>query len=402
MDRVYLDHNATTPMREEAHEALVELTGKLLGNPSSMHAAGRASRAYIDEARERVASVLAVPESEVTFTSGATEANNLALFGALEAVDPAPRFGEQPPGLLTIGTEHASVIEPARALERRGYALHLAAVDRVGLPVIEDFERRLSYERIDVVSVSAANGENGAVPDLETLVRLVSDRAQNHIIFHTDAVQALGRVDLSLAGIDLATFSAHKLGGPPGVGVLWRRTGTPLAPRLFGGAQENELRPGTENAPSIHAAAIAIELAANERVGYAERTRELTRFLWEELRLAVPSARLVGPAFADSPEGSLAHRRLPNTLCVSIARTEGRVLVTRLALAGLEASAGSACASGSAEPSHVLLAMGYDEDDARAGLRLSLGRNTTRDDCKRASSILEKVFAGTNASRVIP
>jgi len=400
MDRVYLDHNATTPMRAEAYEALVELTRKLLGNPSSMHASGRVARACVDEARERVAGVLGVPESEVTFTSGATEANNLALFGAMEAVDPRSRRGEGAPGLLTIGTEHASVLEPARALERGGCGLHLAAVDRTGLPITEDFEQKLSSERVDVVSISAANGENAAVPDLEALVRRANDRARNHIIFHTDAVQALGRVELSLEGLDLATFSAHKLGGPPGVGVLWRRTGTPLAPRLFGGAQENELRPGTENAPSIHAAAIAIELAAKERVGYAARTRELTRFLWEELRLVVPSARLIGPSFTNDVEAPNTNGRLPNTLCVSIPRAEGRILVTSLDLAGLEASAGSACASGSVEPSHVLLAMGYDEDDARSGLRLSLGRNTTRDDCKRASRILEKVFAATNASRV--
>ena len=400
MQRVYLDHNATTPMREEAREVLLELTAKLLGNPSSLHAGGRAARAYIAEARERVAQALGVAEDEVTFTSGATEANNLALFGSMEAIDPSPDPNGDRPGLLTIGTEHSSVFEPACALERRGYARHVAAVDRAGLPVLEDVQRLLETERVDVVSISAANGENGAVPDLAGLVRVVSDHGRKHIMFHTDAVQALGRVPLSLDGIDLASFSAHKLGGPPGVGVLWRRAGTPLVPRLFGGAQESELRPGTENAPAIYAAAVAIELAENERVRYAERTDEHTRFLWSELQLALPTARLIGPAFPSTPNDPLAGRRLPNTLCVSIPETDGRVLVTRLDLAGLEASAGSACASGSAEPSHVLQAMGYDDDDARSGLRLSLGRNTSREDCKRASSIMKKVFAPTDASRV--
>ncbi len=396
MKRVYLDHNATTPMRDEAHAALVELTTKLRGNPSSLHAGGRAARAHVDDARARVATTLGVGEDEVTFTSGATEANNLALFGTLEALGAGA-------GLLTIGTEHSSVIEPAKVLSTRGFQVHVAAVDGTGLPALEDFERLLRTERIDVVSIAAANGENGAVPDLDSLVRIVDEVGRKPPIFHTDAAQALGRVPLGLERLDLASLSAHKLGGPPGVGVLWRRSGTPLVPRAYGGAQESELRPGTENVPAIYAASLAIEFAQNERARYAERSEEHTRFLWGELQLALPAARLIGPAFrALGDTGRDRHRRLPNTLCFSIPETDGRVLVTRLDLAGLEASAGSACASGSAEPSHVLQAMGFDDDDARSGLRLSLGRNTSREDCKHALSILKKLFSPTNASRVTP
>lgn len=386
MKRAYLDHNATTPMRRAAREAFVELTGKLAGHPSSLHAAGRASRALIDEARARVAETLGTAEDEIVFTSGATEANNLALFGALEARGPGA-------GLVTLGTEHSSVLEPARALAQRGFSVHHCAVDRAGLPLPEDFERLLREERVDLISVSAANGENGAVPELAALLEQVSNMDGKRPLFHTDAAQALGRVPLDLACIDLASFSAHKLGGPTGVGVLWRRSKTPLVPRTYGGGQEAALRPGTENAAAIYAASIAIDLAEDDRKRYAAATGGHTRHLWEGIQATLPGVRLVGPPL-DS------RRRLPNTLCFSVPETDGRVLVTRLDLAGLEASAGSACASGSAEPSHVLQAMGYDDDTARSGLRLSLGRNTTREDCKRALSILKKLFASTNASRV--
>ena len=396
MKRVYLDHNATTPLRPEARAAFEEALEDGLANPSSLHASGRRARALVDEARERVARTLGVADDEVVFTSGATEANNLALLGALEAA------GEGA-GLLTTGTEHASVLEPARAARERGFGLQLCDVDRFGFPDLEDLERRLRSERVDVVSIALANGENGAVPAFEGLHSTLDELGEKRPIFHTDGAQALGRVCVDLSRFDLASFSAHKLGGPAGVGVLWRRAGTPLRARTFGGGQEQELRPGTENVAAIHAASIAIELAGSERAMYAERTEARTRALWTGLQRALPEARLVGPPFdvvdEASREALRKGGRLPNTLCFSIPKTDGRVLVTRLDLAGLEASAGSACASGSAEPSHVLQAMGYGDDDARSALRLSLGWNTTRADCEHATDVLEKLFAPTDASR---
>jgi cysteine desulfurase len=208
-----------------------------------------------------------------------------------------------------------------------------------------------------------------------------------------DAVQALGRVPVRLAewGADLASFSSHKVGGPAGVGILWKRNSVPLRPRTFGGGQELDLRPGTEDVPGIAAAAVAIELAVREQAAVAGRCAELTRWLWTELARALPGLRLLGPPIDSA-------RRLPNTLCLLVPGTDGKVLVTRLDLEGLEVSAGSACASGSLEPSHVLLALGLSSDEARSGLRLSLGRNTSAEECKRALAVFHKLFAPSRAT----
>jgi len=231
------------------------------------------------------------------------------------------------------------------------------------------------------------------VHPLERVAELARGRAGGPALVHTDAVQALGRIPVPLGagGADLASFSAHKVGGPPGVGILYRRRGVPLAPILFGGDHEGGLRPGTENAAGIACAALAVELAAREREEHASRMAALSRGLWEELASRLPEARLIGPPL-DAPD------RLPNTLCVALGGAQGKVLVTRLDLEGLEVSAGSACASGALEPSHVLSALGLDEEAARAGLRLSLGWSTTRADCKRAVDILVKVARSSRAS----
>jgi cysteine desulfurase len=223
-------------------------------------------------------------------------------------------------------------------------------------------------------------------------VRDAVSAARAPALFHADAVQALGRIPLELQDwqLDLASFSAHKVGGPPGVGVLYRRQGVVLAPPLHGGGQEHGLRPGTENAAAIAATGLAIELAVREQAWFRARVGELARELWRALEASLGGVRLVGPDID-------AADRLPNTVTILLPRTDGKVLVTALDLAGLEVSAGSACASGSIEPSHVLRAMAYDDDRARAGLRLSLGWNTTREDCHRAVDILRKVVGASRA-----
>ena len=384
--RVRLDHNATTPLRPEARAALLEALDEG-GNASSVHEAGRRARARVDEARERVAAALGVHEDEVVFTSGGTESNNLAIHGALAD-------GVQG-GLVTSAIEHASVLGPARRQAERGRALSLVGVDAAGrtdpeevLALVAELAMRGGCA---LVSLAAANNEIGTLGPLEAVGAGLSALEPGRPRLHTDAVQALGRVPLDLAamGADLASFSAHKVGGPVGVGVLFRRRGVSLASLFDGGEQEDGLRPGTENVAGIWAAARAIELAAAEQASYAARTRELATALWEGLRAALPDARLVGPPI-DSAE------RLPNTIGVSLAGIDGRVLVTRLDLAGLETSAGSACASGSLEPSHVLVALGLDAERARAGLRLSLGRETTHADIRLAVDILRKTLAGAD------
>jgi cysteine desulfurase len=384
--RVYLDHNSTTPLRAEARERWLEVALELPGNPSSLHASGRRARAIMDESRARVAATLGVHEDEIFFTSGATEANNLALFGVLEASGATS-------GLVTTAVEHSSVLEPARELAARGRPLAVVPVNAQGLVDPAAVAAAAAEPDKVLVSVGAANNETGALPDLAGIARELRRLGGGRRILHTDAAQALGRIPVALGewGVQLASFSAHKVGGPLGVGVLWRARGIPLRPRYHGGGQESDLRPGTEDVPGIAAAAVAIELAVREQPEFVERAARLSRELWAGLRARLPGLRLLGPP-VDSP------RRLPNTLCVLVPGTDGKVLVTRLDLAGLEVSAGSACASGSIEPSHVLLAMGLTRDEARSGLRLSLGRNTTPEECKRALAVFHEAFASSRAT----
>ena len=376
MKRVYLDHNATTPLRPEAQEVWMKTLGELGGNPSSVHTSGRAARAVIDRARERVAGSLGVRESGVFFTSGGTEANNLALLGTLRAAAPGA-------ALTVLASDHASVLEPARHLETEGYELRLASVSPEGLVDVEELARTARGSAL--LSLAAANNETGALVPLGEVREALGDEA---LPIHTDAAQALGRIPLDLTGwgVDLASLSAHKVGGPVGVGILVRCRSLPLKPVLYGGGQEEGLRPGTENAPAIAAAACAVELAVAEQEEASARWRKQTSYLWGELHRALPHLQVVGPP-VDSP------LRLPNTLTVLAPGVDGRVIVTRLDLEGLEVSAGSACSSGSLEPSHVLAAMGFEEESARAAVRLSLGRETGEAELCRAVEILSKTFS---------
>lgn len=386
MGRIYLDHNATTGLRAEARAALVETLDALRGNPSSLHAAGRDARQRLDEARERTAAALGVHEDEVLFTSGGTESNNLALLGTL-------RLRPSQEGLATTAIEHSSVLGPARALEREGRPLWVAPVDeRAGV----DVDRLLDAAReprCALVSVMAANNEVGVCPDLAGLRRAL-DGLERRPLLHTDAVQALGRIELPLRDlrIDLASFSAHKVGGPVGVGVLYRRLGVALTPLLFGGEQELGLRPGTENVAGIVAASVAIECAVRERQEFAARASKLASVVWEEVvRHFHRHVRLLGPSL-DAPQ------RLPGTLNLVAQGEDGKLLVMRLDLEGLECSTGSACASGSIEPSHVLRAMGLDENDARAGVRLSIGRETSWIEAREAVDILRRTLVAARAN----
>ncbi|MDP6384904.1 MAG: cysteine desulfurase family protein [Planctomycetota bacterium] len=376
MTRIYLDHNATSPLRPEARETWMETLQNLGGNPSSVHTSGRAARAVIDRARERVAGALGVTESGVFFTSSGTEANNLALLGTLRAAAPGS-------ALTVLASDHASVLEPARHLESEGHELRLAPVGPEGLVDVEELARIARGSAL--LSLAAANNETGALVPLGEVREALGDEGPP---VHTDAAQALGRIPLDFAGwgVDLATLSAHKVGGPVGVGILVRCTPQPLRPVLFGGGQEGGLRPGTENAAAIAAAARAIELSVAEQGEASARWRKQTSYLWNELRRALPHLQAVGPP-VDSP------LRLPNTLNVLAPEVEGRVIVTRLDLEGLEVSAGSACSSGSLEPSHVLTAMGFGEESARSAVRLSLGRETDDADVCRAVEILSKTFS---------
>ncbi|MFT4538916.1 MAG: cysteine desulfurase [Planctomycetota bacterium] len=363
MKRVYLDHNATTPLRPEVRECLIEGLDRFGANASSVHAGGRAARGALDSARLQVAEALGVGEEHVIFTSGGTESDNLAILGSVRPLGPKA-------GLVTSLAEHSAVIETARQLEREGHPVRWLPVDEQGCPRLDQLEDLQPAPAL--VSLMAANNEVGSLTALDQ-ARSIIDGWREPCPLHTDAVQALGRIPLDLSLVDLASFSAHKVGGPVGVGVLVRRGRAVIEPTHRGGGQEHGFRPGTENVPAIIAGALAIDLAQRDMQQASRKWRELCAELWSGIEREIPGARLLGPGI-ESPN------RLPNTINVLLPDVDGRVLVTRLDLAGLETSTGSACASGSLEASHVLRAMGLNEEQARAGVRLSLGRETSLED----------------------
>ena len=381
--RVYLDHNATTPMRPEVRRRIEELLdgdlGGGLGNPSSLHASGRRARQVIDEARMQVAAALGVHEDALTFTSGGTESNNLALFGGMARARPGA-------ALVVTRIEHSSVLGPAEELARRGSDVRFVGVDRQGRVDLDQLEAAARGARL--VSVMAANNEIGVCPSLEAVAERLGPK-EGRPLLHSDAAQALGRIEVPWSALDLATLSGHKFGGPIGLGILVHRPGVALEPRTHGGGQELGLRPGTEPAAAIAGLALAVELACRERSALAARLDALARTLWSGVSARVPGIELLGPPLADrGPQPD----RLPGTLNLLQPDVDGKVLLTKLDLEGLEVSAGSACASGSLEPSHVLLALGLGERRARAGLRVSLGRTTREEDVHIAVEILGRTL----------
>ncbi|MBL8858485.1 MAG: cysteine desulfurase [Planctomycetes bacterium] len=385
MKRVYLDHNATTPLRPAVRELYLEWLDRARGNPSSVHRSGREARSALDDARERVAAALAVHEDEIVFTAGGTEALQTGILGAVRAAGPQA-------GLVTSAIEHSAVLGAAATLEKEGRPVVRLPVDAMGRIDIDQLAQSVNSAPIAVVSIQAANNEIGSVMPLARVGRRLQDLGPKAPIFHTDAVQALGRIPVRLEAdrIDLAAFSVHKLGGPLGVGLLYHRQGVPLTAPFQGGGQENGLRPGTENVPAIVAGALAVELAVHETHAAAERWRDLSRSFWVQLQTVVQGITLHGPPL-DNPE------RLPNTLNLGLpeiggASLDGRMLVARLDLEGLEVSAGSACASGSLEASHVLLALGLAPERARSALRISFGWSTTAEDIHTAVDMLRRTF----------
>ena len=378
MSRIYLDHNATSPLRDEVRAILIEALERHGGNASSVHRSGREARQALDEARERTAEALGVAEDEIVFTSGGTEADNLALFGVLRPLGTTA-------GLVTTRVEHSAILAAADVLESEGHPVHRVEVRTDGRPDPDEVARVARETGAALVSIMAVNNETGACTDLIASRRALDANPGDAPVLHTDAVQALGRIPVDLRGwgVDLASFSVHKVGGPLGVGVLYRRKGLALASLLHGGAQETGMRPGTENVPSIVAASHAIRIAVEQRREFADRCRNWGRLFWSQVREFLPGTKLVGPPI-DSDQ------RAPNTLNLILPDVDGRMLVTRLDLEGLEVSAGSACASGSLEPSHVLLAMGCSEEEARAGLRFSFGHTTTERDIHIAVEILRR------------
>ncbi len=379
-DPVYLDHAATTPMRPEAIAAMAEELGHL-GNPSSLHAAGRRARRVVEESREQLAEVFGARPSEVVFTSGGTEADNLAVKGLYWA----RHDGGARRRVLTTSVEHHAILDSVRWLaEAQGAEAVWVVVGDDGLVRPEALRGAIAQapERVAVVSVMWANNEVGTVQPVAELAAVAHDYG---VPFHTDAVQAAAqlKVDFAASGADALTVTGHKLGGPVGVGALILARGAAPVPVLHGGGQERDIRSGTLDTPAIRAFAVAAEACARQREDEAERLAALRDDLVRQVLAAVPDATLNGP-----PPGP---DRLPGNAHFSFPGCEGDALLMLLDANGIACSTGSACTAGVAEPSHVLLAMGADDAHARGSLRFSLGHTSTKHDVDALGLVIRDV-----------
>lgn len=380
MQRIYLDHAATTPVRPEVLEAMLPFYRSGGYNPSSVHTEGRAARAALDDARQRIARILGAKAKEIVFTGSGSESDNLAIAGVARASRQRGRH------LVSVVTEHHAVLHTLDALRDEGWEVTLLPVDSEGRVDPQQFAAALRDDTV-LASVAYANNEIGTIAPVALLARLAHERGA---LFHTDAVQAPAYLPLDVRelGVDLFSIAAHKFYGPKGVGALYVREGVAIAPLVHGGAQESGKRAGTENLEGIVGMARALELAVAERRETAAHTGKLRDRLQ-----AVVCERLAGVRV----NGGGAPR-LPNNLNLSFSGIESDRLLARLDLDGLAASAGSACASGVVEQSHVIGALGLAPEWSRGVLRLSLGRGTTEEEIGRAGEMLERAVSGMRAA----
>jgi len=373
MQRIYLDHNATTPLDPRVLDAMLPYLREAFGNPSSLHWFGQRARAAVEDARARVASLLGAEPAELVFTASGSESDNMALRGAV-AKARAARCR-----VVVTAVEHHAVLHCAKALGEEGGSVGIARVGEDGRLDLDDLRAKLE-DSATVASVMLANNETGVLQPVAEAARLAHERGA---LVHCDAVQAGGKapLDVRALDVDLLTLSAHKLYGPKGIGCLYVRRGTPLAPLVRGGAQERNRRAGTENVAGIVGFGVAASLAREGLAAETERVGALRDRLEARL-LEVLGARR---------NGSLG--RLANTANVSFDGVDAEALVIALDLEGVAASTGAACAAGGVEPSHVLKAMGFPPERVQSSLRLSLGRTTTEAEVDRAADVIVAVVA---------
>lgn len=374
MKRIYLDHNATTPIAPEVLAAMLPYFTEEYGNASSIHAYGQNARGAVEQARSSVAALVGARASDIMFTSGGTESNNHAILGAVGAAPGKARH------MITSAIEHVAVLDTCRALVKNGVELTVLPVDREGLVNPEDVRSAIRPETV-MISLMLANNEIGAIEPIEEIGKIAAEKG---IVFHTDAVQAAGKIpiDVEKLGVDLLSISAHKFCGPKGVGALFIRKGTQLAPLMYGGHSERDRRPGTEDVAAIAGMGKAAELALTGMHKESERVRGLRDRLEQGLLARVPHSWVNG---ARAP-------RVPNTSNLTFPFIEGESMVIALDLKGIACSTGAACSSGALEPSHVLMALGLAPEDARATLRLSLGHQTTEEEIDFALETIPPVI----------
>jgi cysteine desulfurase len=371
--RVYFDYNATTPIHPEVASFVKGFFHELFGNPSSPHWAGRETRPYVDEARERVAAMIKAKPEEIVFTSGGTEADNQAIKGAAYA------FRGKGNHIITTKIEHPAVLNTCAYLEGKGFSVTYVDVDRSGMVDPGDVKKAIRKETI-LVSVMQANNETGTLLPLREIGAVAREAG---VLFHSDLVQAMGKIDIDVneLNVDLGSFSAHKVYGPKGIGALYMREGLDIDNLIHGGHQEMGRRAGTENTLGIAAFGKACEVIMGEMAEETARIEFLRQRLLRGLEASVGDLRVNGDR----------ERRLPNTLNLSFEFVESESLLIGLDLAGIAVSSGSACSSGSTEPSHVLLAMGIAPEVCQSALRISLGRGNTEEDIDYALEVIPRV-----------
>src|SRR6266403_3302747 len=369
----YLDHNATTPLCDEARNAMLPYLERHFGNPSSVHAAGRETRAAIDNARDTLAALLPAKPHELIFTGGGTESCNLAVLGLA-------RCQFSPGGhIISNKAEHHAVLNAFEHLEKReGFEVTWLKISENGIVDLDDLSRAIRPET-RLVSIMAANNETGVVQPIAAISEICRERG---VLLHSDMVQSFGKIDVDISLVDAASFAAHKFYGPKGVGLLFLRSGLSIEPIMFGGAHENERRPGTENVAAIVGMAAAAEWTLRESKAEQEREGQLRDELWRRITQIVPSAQ---------PNGDGAVR-LANTLNVSFPGIDSETMLMALDLEGVCASSGSACMVGSVVASHVLLAMGLPPERASSAVRFSLGKQTTAEEIDGAAEAIARIF----------
>lgn len=369
---VYLDNNATTALEPRVLDAMMPYLTGPYGNPSSVHRFGKASRAAIDIARQQVASLVGAQAAEVVFTSGGTEANNFAIKGVAQA-----NRGKQ---IIYSAVEHPCVLEPAEQLERAGWPVAVLPVDEQGVVKLSELQALLDKHPTSLVSVMAANNENGAIQPVSEIAEMLSG---SNTLFHSDAVQAAGKLAVDFSAVDLMSLSSHKIHGPKGAGALLARKTVYLEPLLHGGGQEDGLRAGTENLASIVGFGAAASLALAEREERVAHSKKL--------QLAFEAG--LGQ-WSDVEVFSRAVPRLENTVQISIPGIDGETLLMLLDQRGVAVSSGSACHAGSGEPSHVLLAMGVDHYVARGAIRISFSKDNSQADVDACLQAISEIRGG--------
>jgi len=386
---IYLDYNATTPLCDAAREAMLPYLNRHFGNPSSVHAAGREARAAVDDARDKIAALLRAKPGEIIFNSGATESCNLGLLGLARSrsAGALPTVASAKAGhIISNKAEHHAVVHAVEHLEdHEGFEVTWLNVSKTGMVDLDQLADSIRPDT-KLVSIMTANNETGVIQPMREVSRICRERG---VLLHSDMVQAFGKFDIDVSLVDAASFASHKFYGPKGTGFLFLRSGLPIQPIMFGGAHENQRRPGTENVAGVAGMAAAAEWVSSDVNAERQREAQLRDDFWKRIAKLFPDARQNGDPI----------HRLGNTLNVSFIGVDSETMLMALDLEGVCASSGSACMVGSVRASHVLLAMGLSTESARSAIRFSLGRRTTAEEIADTADALARIAKRTKDAR---